>query len=48
MIKVENLAAHFHDTYDKAIENIFIALEHGVSTIDTSVAGLGGCPYAKT
>ena len=48
VIRVENLAAHFHDTYDKAIENIFVALEHGVSTIDTSIAGLGGCPYAKT
>jgi hydroxymethylglutaryl-CoA lyase len=43
----ERLAAHFHDTYDKAIENLLVALEEGVSVIDSSVAGLGGCPYAK-
>ena len=44
----DKLAAHFHDTYDKAIPNLLIALEHGISVIDSSVAGLGGCPYAKT
>jgi len=46
-IPKENLAAHFHDTYDKAIENLLAALEEGISIIDSSVAGLGGCPYAK-
>jgi hydroxymethylglutaryl-CoA lyase len=41
------LAVHFHDTYGRALENIRVALEEGVSVIDSSVAGLGGCPYAK-
>lgn len=41
------LAVHFHDTYGQALVNIFVALQHGVSVIDSSVAGLGGCPYAK-
>lgn len=40
------LAAHFHDTYGLALANIHAALECGVATIDSSVAGLGGCPYA--
>ena len=44
---VTQLACHFHDTYDKAIPNLLVALEHGISVIDSSVAGLGGCPYAK-
>ena len=47
-IPVKNLAAHFHDTYDTALENLLIALEKGVSVIDSSIGGLGGCPYAKT
>jgi len=47
-IPKEKLAAHFHDTYDKAVENLLAALEEGVSVIDSSVAGLGGCPYAKS
>ena len=42
-----NLAAHFHNTYDRAIENLVIALGYGIRTIDSSVAGIGGCPYAK-
>lgn len=46
-VPVERLAAHFHDTYDTALENLLVALERGVSIIDSSVAGLGGCPYAK-
>lgn len=46
-IPVENLAVHFHDTYGQALANIYAALELGVATIDSSVAGLGGCPYAK-
>jgi isopropylmalate/homocitrate/citramalate synthase len=38
---------HFHDTYGQALANIYAALEMGVATVDSSVAGLGGCPYAK-
>lgn len=45
-VPVEALAVHFHDTYGQAIANIYAALEEGVSVIDSSVAGLGGCPYA--
>lgn len=41
------LAVHFHDTYGQALANIYAALELGVRTVDSSVAGLGGCPYAK-
>lgn len=41
------LACHFHDTYGQALANQFTALELGYRTFDTSVAGLGGCPYAK-
>ncbi|WP_407829213.1 hydroxymethylglutaryl-CoA lyase [Shewanella algae] len=46
-VPVERLALHFHDTYGQALANIIACLETGVSVIDTSVAGLGGCPYAK-
>jgi hydroxymethylglutaryl-CoA lyase len=46
-IPLENLAIHFHDTYGQALANIFACLELGVSTIDSAVGGLGGCPYAK-
>ena len=46
-ISVDRLALHVHDTYGQAIANIYAALECGVSTFDSSVAGLGGCPYAK-
>jgi hydroxymethylglutaryl-CoA lyase len=41
------LAGHFHDTYGQALTNVYAALEMGVATFDCSVAGLGGCPYAK-
>lgn len=41
------LAAHFHNTYDRAIPNLIIALNEGISVADSSVAGIGGCPYAK-
>lgn len=41
------LAAHFHDTYGQALANIIAVLEKGIAVIDSSVAGLGGCPYAK-
>jgi hydroxymethylglutaryl-CoA lyase len=46
-IPVERLAGHFHDTYGQALANTLAALECGVTTFDSSVAGLGGCPYAK-
>ena len=46
-IPVEQLAGHFHDTYGQAVANVYAALECGVATFDSSVAGLGGCPYAK-
>lgn len=42
----EKLAIHCHDTYGQALANILAALENGVATVDSSVAGLGGCPYA--
>ena len=41
------IAAHYHNTYDRAIENLLISLFYGVSVIDSSIAGLGGCPYAE-
>ncbi|QTH71727.1 hydroxymethylglutaryl-CoA lyase [Pseudoalteromonas xiamenensis] len=43
----DKLAVHFHDTYGQALANIHKALEMGISVIDSAVAGLGGCPYAK-
>lgn len=46
-VPVERLAGHFHDTYGQAVTNVYAALECGVATFDSSVAGLGGCPYAK-
>ena len=46
-VPVEKLAAHFHDTYGQALANLFAVLQRGVSVIDSSVSGLGGCPYAK-
>ncbi len=45
-IPIDKIAAHMHDTYGQALVNIYAALEMGVSVIDSSVAGLGGCPYA--
>ncbi|MCP4923673.1 MAG: hydroxymethylglutaryl-CoA lyase [bacterium] len=41
------IALHFHDTYGQALANIYACLEKGISIVDSSVAGLGGCPYAK-
>ena len=43
----ERLAMHFHDTYGQALANILACLERGIAVVDSSVAGLGGCPYAK-
>lgn len=45
-IGMRNVAIHFHDTYGQALANIFACLEAGAAVIDSSVAGLGGCPYA--
>ncbi|RVW92920.1 Hydroxymethylglutaryl-CoA lyase, mitochondrial [Vitis vinifera] len=47
VVPVEKLAVHFHDTYGQSLPNILLSLQMGISTIDSSVAGLGGCPYAK-
>jgi hydroxymethylglutaryl-CoA lyase len=47
VVTTDKLAVHFHDTYGQALVNILVSLEHGIKTIDSSVAGLGGCPYAK-
>jgi len=46
-IPVEKIAGHFHDTYGQALTNTLAALECGVAVFDSSIAGLGGCPYAK-
>ena len=46
-VPVDKLAAHFHDTYGQALANILAVLNMGVSTLDSAVSGLGGCPYAK-
>ncbi|WP_272868125.1 hydroxymethylglutaryl-CoA lyase [Stutzerimonas stutzeri] len=43
----DKLAGHFHDTYGQALANIYASLQEGICTFDSSVAGLGGCPYAK-
>jgi isopropylmalate/homocitrate/citramalate synthase len=43
----ERIAVHFHDTYGQALANLYAVLQHGVTVIDSSVAGLGGCPYAS-
>jgi isopropylmalate/homocitrate/citramalate synthase len=46
VVPIARLAGHFHDTYGQAVANIYAVLERGVTVVDTSVAGLGGCPYA--
>ena len=46
-VPADKLAVHFHDTYGQALANIYVALQQGIGVIDSSVAGLGGCPYAK-
>jgi len=45
-VPIEKLAGHYHDTYGQAITNVYASLELGISTFDSSVGGLGGCPYA--
>ncbi|MEE4542093.1 hydroxymethylglutaryl-CoA lyase [Streptomyces sp. V4-01] len=47
-IPVEHLAVHFHDTYGQALSNTLAALQRGVSVVDASAGGLGGCPYARS
>ncbi|MGQ5524305.1 hydroxymethylglutaryl-CoA lyase [Chitinimonas sp. PSY-7] len=46
-VPIKQLAAHFHDTWGQALANLYAVLELGIATIDSSAAGLGGCPYAK-
>ncbi|PPE72808.1 hydroxymethylglutaryl-CoA lyase [Solimonas fluminis] len=45
-VPLDRLAGHFHDTYGQALANVLASLESGVTVFDSSVAGLGGCPYA--
>jgi len=47
-IPADRLAVHFHDTYGQALANTLAALQYGVTTVDASAGGLGGCPYAKS
>jgi hydroxymethylglutaryl-CoA lyase len=47
LVPIDRLAGHYHDTYGQALANIYGSLEMGMATFDSSVAGLGGCPYAK-
>jgi len=46
-VPMKQLAVHFHDTYGQALANIFSALQEGVAVVDSSVSGLGGCPFAQ-
>lgn len=46
-VPMDKIAVHFHDTYGQALANLYAALTMGVAVVDSSVAGLGGCPYAK-
>lgn len=46
-VSIHRLAVHLHDTYGQALANIYASLQMGVDVVDSSVAGLGGCPYAK-
>lgn len=45
-VGMERVAVHFHDTYGQALANIFACLEAGIAVVDSSIAGLGGCPFA--
>jgi len=46
-VPINKLAVHFHDTYGQALTNIYAALQMGIKVVDSAIAGLGGCPYAK-
>lgn len=47
VVPADKLAVHCHDTYGQALANILVSLEYGISVVDSSVSGLGGCPYAR-
>tara|TARA_R110001599_G_scaffold53949_2_gene150259 strand:- start:44930 stop:45832 length:903 start_codon:yes stop_codon:yes gene_type:complete len=47
IVPADKLAVHFHDTYGQALANIYASLQRGIAVIDSSITGLGGCPYAK-
>ncbi|KAK9901393.1 hypothetical protein M0R45_002159 [Rubus argutus] len=47
VVPFEKLSVHFHDTYGQSLSNILVSLQAGIGTVDSSIAGLGGCPYAK-
>jgi hydroxymethylglutaryl-CoA lyase len=47
VVPMKHLAVHFHDTYGQALSNILVSLQCGINVIDSSISGLGGCPYAK-
>ena len=47
-VTTDTIGVHFHDTYGQALSNTLAALQHGVTTVDASAGGLGGCPYAKS
>ncbi|MGW2282471.1 hydroxymethylglutaryl-CoA lyase [Streptomyces sp. NPDC001770] len=47
-VRTDTIGVHFHDTYGQALSNTLAALQHGVTTVDASAGGLGGCPYAKS
>jgi hydroxymethylglutaryl-CoA lyase len=47
-VGTDQLAVHFHDTYGQALANTLVALEEGVTVVDASTGGLGGCPYAES
>ncbi|MEW2415034.1 hydroxymethylglutaryl-CoA lyase [Streptomyces sp. NPDC046866] len=47
-VSTDRIGVHFHDTYGQALSNTLAALQHGVTTVDASAGGLGGCPYAKS
>jgi hydroxymethylglutaryl-CoA lyase len=47
VVPIDRLAVHFHDTWGQGLANIYASLELGIAVIDSSVGGLGGCPYAK-
>jgi hydroxymethylglutaryl-CoA lyase len=44
---LDEVSGHYHDTYGQALSNVYASLELGIASFDTSVSGLGGCPYAK-
>lgn len=47
-VALESIAVHFHDTYGQALANVLVALQMGVSVVDSSAGGLGGCPFARS